>query len=226
MDKETLTYVVAAGLVLVVIVIPVWFMLRQEKRRTAALGTVAASLGATFQPQGSPEDMAALIGYSHIGSHGETRVLTNIIKLPANGDRTIQLFDYYYRIGMGKTATSFDQTVCRMESSATNLPEFLLHPESFVYTAAKVLGAQDLGFPDFPQFNRMFTVHGANESLIRQVLTPKVIQFCQERPTIILEGSGNRVLAYRSAARVKPEALAGFLDEGKQIASLIFDGRS
>jgi len=175
MDKDTVSYLEAGGMILVFIGIPVLVMMRLEKRRTANESAVAASLGATFRGNGSQEDIARLLGSSHVASHGNTFILSNLMEFPATGDRNIKLFDYYYRIGMGKSATGFDQTIFRMESSGANLPEFILHPESFLYKAAKALGAQDIELPDFPEFNKMFSVQGADESGIREIFTPEVI---------------------------------------------------
>lgn len=223
MDKDTLIYLEAAGLVVVFIGIPVFVMWRLEKRRTAKESAVAASLGATFRGKGSQEDIAALLGNSHVASHGNTLILSNLMEFPATSDRNIKLFDYHYTIGSGKSSTGFEQTIFRMESSGADLPEFILHPESFVYKVGKALGAQDIDFPDFPEFNKMFTMQGADEDGIREIFTPDVIKFCQAHPGIILEGNTDRLLLYRSAKRVKPDVLTGFLEDGKQIGSLIFD---
>ena len=222
-ELTAIDYLKAGGLILVVFGIPLSVMWRLEKRRTAKESAVAASLGATFRGKGTQQDIAALIDNSHVGSHGDNHMLSNLREFPAIDDRNIKLFDYYYRIGMGKSATGFEQTIFRMESPGADLPEFILHPESFLYKAAKALGAQDIELPDFPEFNKMFSVQGADESGIREVFTPDVIQFCQAHPNIIVEGNADRLLVYRSAKRVKPEVLTGFLEEGKQIGSLIFD---
>jgi hypothetical protein len=223
MDKDTLAYVEAGGLVLVVFGIPIFVWWRLEKKRAEKESAVAASLGATFRRKGTQQDIAALLGNSHVASHGNTLTLSNLIEFPATDDRNIKLFDYFYCIGTGKNSTGFEQTIFRMESPSADLPEFLLHPESVFFKAAKALGAQDIDFPDFPEFNKMFSVQGADEDGIREVFTPDVIQFCQNHPGIILEGNTYRLLVYRSAKRVKPEVLTGFLDQGKQIGSLIFD---
>jgi hypothetical protein len=218
----------AAGLVLVVFGIPVWLMWRHERKRTERLRAIATSLGATFQPKGTDQEMAALLAQSHVGSHGDTRRLTNLIEIAGTGDLNIKLFDYYYCTSTGRSSIVDEQTVVRIESPKLNLSELLLHPTSFLsHKIGKAFGAQEINFPNFPEFSKMFTVQGADEPEVRRIFTPAVIQYCQGKPSNIIEGCGNRLLVYRSNKRIiKPDAITAFLDEGKQIASLIIGARA
>jgi|ERR1700674_1114965 len=220
MDKRTILEV--AGMTLVFVGIPVWLMWRHERNRSESLRAIATSLGATLRPRVTAAEIAALLDRSRLGSHGHVCALTNFMEITGTDELSIQVFEYYYCIGPDATGTHFQQTVLRVQSPLLNLPEFVVHPESFLYEYGKALGLQDINFPNDQEFTRLFTVQGTDEGATRAVFTPAVIRFFREHPGLILEGDGDRLLFYRSAKTLNPDEIAVFFDEGKQATALIF----
>ncbi|MEY2520040.1 MAG: hypothetical protein QOF24_1799 [Verrucomicrobiota bacterium] len=194
--------------------------MRHDRQRSAALQTIATSLGATFRAAATAEDNA-LLTQTHLGSLGQNRRTTNIIESARTDDLSVTLFDYIYETGFGKYAQDTHQAVMRIQSPRLSLPKFLLYPESFFTKVAQSFGYIDFNFPEFPEFSKMYGLRGMDEAAIRHVFTPELIQFCREHPEINLEAYGNGFLLYRFET-VKPEAIAAFLEQGKRITALIF----
>ena len=211
------------GMLLVFIGITVWLMWRHERERTESLRAIATSLGATLKPRVTATEMAALLDQSRLGSHGDVRALTNLMEIAGTDELSLQVFEYYYSIGPGKSGTPFEQTVLRVQSPMLNLTEFVVHPEPFLYKYGKAFDLQDINFPEDQEFSKMFTVQGTDEAATRAVFTPVVIRFFREHPGLVLEGDGDRLLFYRSAKILSPDEIAGFLEEGKRGTALIFE---
>ena len=200
----------------------IWLGLRGARKRTEGLQAIATSLAATFRPKATAEDMA-LLDQSHLRSHSHDPEMTNVMETARTGDLGITLLDYTYRTGFGKEAQVWNQTVLRMQSPMLHLPQFLLYPESIFSKIAQAFGYSDIDFPAFPKFSKMYMVRGADEATVRRVFTPAVIQFCEQHRGISLEAGGDRLLFFRLAKRVKPEAITTFLDDGKRMMALFFE---
>ena len=219
MDQTTILAYCGLALFLGVLA---WVGVRGERKRTESLRAIATSLGATFRPNATAEDMA-LLAQSSLGSRGHGASMSNVMETARTDDLSITLLDYLYKTGGGKNTQILNQTVLRMQSPMLNLPQFLLYPESIFAKIAQAFGYSDIDFPAFPEFSKMYMVRGADEAAVRRVFTPAVIQFCEQHRGLSLEAKGDRLLFFRSVKLVKPEEVTAFLDHGKRAMALFFE---
>jgi hypothetical protein len=203
----------------------VGFMAYLDRRRAQAIQAAAAKLGLTYRRKPTDADQA-LINGCHIANTGHGHITSNVLEAAETNELRMTLFDHIYTIGYGKSAQSYNQTVTRMQSPLLNLPSFVLFPETFFSKVGKLFGGADINFPEAPQFSKKYILRGSDEMAIRSVFTPAVLQFFerQERP-LTVDSVGDTLFTHRAARRAKPEELASYITEGKQILALFFEAQ-
>ena len=146
-------------LAIAVVAIGVWFAAYQaEKLREEQLGAVASRLGFQFWPE-SQSRLVERLSIFQLFSQGHSRKAWNIMNGHA-GDVKVQLFDYKYVTGGGKSSRTWKQTVILFESDRLRLPAFSLRPQGFWDRIAGAFGQQDIEFeasPDFSAHSRRVT---------------------------------------------------------------------
>lgn len=129
-----------------------------EKKRTAAMQALAASMNFTF----AAVDRGALLtslGQFHLFSQGHARKLANVMCGSANGI-DVALMDYRYTTGSGKNAQTHSQTVIRFRSGLLQLPDFTLRPERVFHRIGEVFGYKDIDFSTHPGFSKQYLQQG------------------------------------------------------------------
>ncbi|HEV2803522.1 MAG TPA: hypothetical protein VGW57_01195 [Chthoniobacterales bacterium] len=203
----------------------VGFMAYLDRRRAQAIQAAAAKLGLTYRRKPTEADKS-LINGCHVANTGHGHITSNVLEAAETAELRMTLFDHIYTIGYGKSAQSYNQTVTRMQSPLLNLPPFVLFPETFFSKVGKLFGGADINFPEAPQFSRKYILRGPDEAAIRAVFTPAVLQFFerQERP-LTVDSVSDTLFTHRAARRAKPEELASYITEGKQILALFFEAQ-
>jgi hypothetical protein len=111
--------------------------------------------------------------------------------------------------------------VISFQSSNLALPEFELRPENFLHKIGKVFGFDDVNFESHPLFSKAYLLRGANEEAIRDLFTPKLIEFFEANGGISLEASKDGLIYYRAGKRIKPTDVRSFMEEGFRVYGIL-----
>jgi hypothetical protein len=186
-----------------------------EKRRRAAVASIAEQLGLSFVEDGGSGLLSELSDLP-LFSRGRSKRITNLIQ--GETDEVIMaIFDYRYTTGSGKNSHTDRQTVAFFRSPGMNLPQFELKPQSFFHGIGKLFGYQDIDFPSHPKFSKMFLLRGTHETQLRIVFTADVLSFFETKPRINVEARGHDLICYRQSKRVKPDQLREQMGEGLEV---------
>jgi hypothetical protein len=94
-------------------------------------------------------------------------------------------------------------------------------PKSYSRIIGDFLGLKPI-YPCFsfnlnPNFSGNFAVKGTSEDEIRKTLTPKILDYLEQRRGINIEVSGNRIIIYYLSwwfvPKTKPEEIKNFIQE-------------
>lgn len=186
-------------------------------RRRRLLKEAAASLGFTY----TATDVGASVGgLPHpLFQRGYDDKVSNVLDGSASGVRA-RLFDYQYTTGGGKNRSRHHQTVAAFQLTQSTLPDFEMFPERFYHWFAEAAGYKDIDFDSDPAFSRSYRLLGADEHAVRRLFHPGVVAPWGTRPGWTVEGSGQTLLFYRPRVIVKPDDVAGFLSETRELVRL------
>jgi hypothetical protein len=210
-----LTIVVAfLGLAIAVI----WVNRHLERKRTEAMRRAAKELHLRFHAQGDECTLASLSGF-HLFSQGDARHITNLMQGEAN-DMEVQIFEYQYTTGGGRSSHTSMQTVICFRSPKLDLPEFSLRPENLLHKIGSLFGYQDIDFDTHPDFSKHYLLRGNNEKAIRRRFNEGVLTHFDEHRGLCTEGRGHQLIFYRAAQQVKPKDIRYFMEEGFKVVQL------
>ncbi len=215
---DVLTIVIlVAGLVLV----SIGASKVRERRRRRAIEEAASALGLSYRQKG--EDLLQRLHKRlPLFDRGHSKRIHNVLEGQIE-DIGVAVFDYRYTVGSGKHQSIHHQTVVHFTlSPGTHLPRVEVSPESLLHKVATSFGYQDIDFPDHPEFSKRFLVRGKDESSIRGLLTPQIMDALvshPKRPTI--QTDGDIFLYCRPGKRAKPEDLDDLLREAFQACTAI-----
>jgi hypothetical protein len=190
-----------------------------EKKRVEQLLQMAQELGFEFQTVGDAALLSRLNRF-HLFSQGHSKKQSNLMRGKTQ-DLEVAIFDYRYTTGSGKNSHTWNHTVICFHFDGPPLPEFSLRPESFAHKIGAWFGYQDIDFADDPSFSHKYLLRGSNEPAIRELFTGNVRRHFDQKPGLSVEGSGDTLVFYRHATRVKPEAIRGLLEDGFAVYGLL-----
>ena len=210
-ESTAIFWVMGAGIVALTAVfcaIAIYF----DRKRIAKMQGSVHALGGTFRakPTAEEKQLLAATKWSMSG-----RGMRNIIELAESDGVRMTLFDFW--LPGGKSGS--EQTAARIQSAGLNLPAFDLRPETAAMKIASAFGKQDIDIGDAPAFSRMFRLTGDDEGAVRRLFTAELVQFCEKHPTLRIAGSGDSLLFFREHQRARPDQLAAFVAECRQVGS-------
>jgi hypothetical protein len=217
-DSTTLILIVVAG-VLILAAAAMYFKHVVEKRRTDELQQVATQLGLEFLPKEDGTLLADLEGF-RLFSRGHSKRIFNLMRGTTRGS-PVAIFDYQYTTGHGRHRHTATQSVICLFLESAHLPTFCLRPEGVWHKVGGWLGYQDIDFEDYPLFSKNYLLRGDDEESIRNLFTYSVVAFYERETRLSTEGSGNKLLFYRHAVRVKPDEISPFLEKGLEVLALL-----
>ena len=139
----------------------------------------------------------------------------------ARGPTPVAIFDYSYVTGGGKSRRRWRQSVICFHTNKQFPTNFCLRPEHAWHKIAAVFGYQDIDFENRPRFSAKYLLRSDNEQAVRLLFTDEVLAyFEQDGVGICTEGAGDWLVVYRESARVEPDAIASFMEEGIRVLSL------
>lgn len=193
-----------------------------EKKRTEALLTMSSEMGMTFKAKDSSKEAKALVSSFGLGNKGHSQSCKNIMKGEAGGLQTT-ILDHFYKIGSGKDAQRYHQSVLIFEQPDLPMPSFQLRPENLGDKIKSVFGRKDIDFDDSPEFSKQYYLVGANEKEVRNLFSPRLRSFLVRNQGWYLEANGNYLLLFRAGHRVKPPQMTAFLQEGLTLKNALAD---
>jgi hypothetical protein len=195
----------------------VWVSRRMAAKRQAELDIVAQQAGWSFTPE-PVEPLALGLGAFPLFTHGRAQRASNLMR-GSDGPTAITVFDYRYTVGGGKHQTTIFQTVVHLRSMRLSLPPFVLSPENVLHKVGAMFGYHDIDFDSSPEFSQKYLLRGAeSETQIRELFTPSVRAYLEQRAAVNVEGDSDQLLLYRHRHQVKHEELRAFVDEALSIA--------
>lgn len=193
-----------------------------EKKRRENLLAAAEEMGLSYFPDGNP-DLQSRMSRFGLFNTGHSKKLNNLI-LGDTDEVRIAIFDYSYTTGSGKNKSTSRQTIAALESDSLNpIPEFSMRPESMFHKIGGVFGMQDIDFDSHPEFSKMFLLKGPEETEIRSLFRPILLDFFEQKKGVCVEAGPGSLIFYRSRKKVPPEEIKVLLEEAYQVFGAIVD---
>lgn len=209
------TLVLSGGAALITSIIV--FTRRAAAGRRAAFEAVAQQSGWNFSSETVEADSLGA-GPFPLFTHGRGRKARNVIRLPGRAP-AVTAFDYQYTVGGGEHQHTVVQSVVHVSSPRLSLPPFVLGPENFFHRIGELFGYHDIDFESSPGFSKQYLLRSKeSETLVRDLFTPSVRAYFEQRAPITVEGRDDGVLVYRAGRQVKPEDLTTFVADARAIA--------
>ena len=199
------------GLVVVILVLAYF----TEKKRTEKIQEVAKGLGLAFSKKATDIvlDVMQQFKLFNLGRSNSRQAYNHMIGHQNGID--MQVFDYRYTVGHGKSSSTYNQTVLFIESPRLQLPTFHMAPEDIFSRLSTKLGMQDIDFDSHPDFSKKYLLKGSNEALVRQFFTQPILNFFEQDHTKwYFEGLGQQMILYRRNKRMKPDDYTNFIKRG------------
>ena len=216
-DDLTFTLIFWGAIVAVIAI--VWMVSSyRRKKRAEALVRVAEELGLDYAAQGT-EEFVTGFGPFQLFSRGRSKKVFNLMQGAAD-ERGLAIFDYQFVTGSGKSAKTWHYTVLCIRFDGQPAPTFSLRPENL---GDKILGwfrGNDIDFDTHPTFSKRYFLHGEDETAVRNLFTPTVLEYFEERKSLSAEAMGQTLLVYR-VGRVPPQNIGAHLGDGLELLSLI-----
>jgi hypothetical protein len=185
---------------------------RNWQQRIADFQALGAKLRLQYFPKGDPSLFPLLSNLDFFHRGGAVRVDNLLMGRVTRQQQpaTVAIFDYQYSlsrtrerasIGDGISfsseteSDSFSHTMLVFYDPALDLPRFTLRAENLFDKIAKVMGEDDINFPDAPQFSKRYSLQGEFESEVRSLFQPNLIEFCQQA-NLCLEANGSYLVAF------------------------------
>ncbi len=208
---------------------------RYESKRSEAIRSVALSLGMSFE-EGRYIVATQRFGPFPLFSRGSERKVRNCLSGCIDGV-DVTTFGYEYTVAGSESSSTYRQTVAAFRANDLSLPEFELRPRSAVETfkiveKIKVLIGkdEDIKFDTHPDFSMSYVLRGTDEPAIRRVFSHSVLDYFEHQKGLSVEGRKEVLIFYLAesddidigyrGARVKPDELKIFLDEGRTVCDL------
>jgi len=181
--------------------------------------TEARSLGFMFTPWIGPASTPEIkTPYLMNGSGAYKNVLSGTY-----ASLEVQVFDYSHTSG-GSSRTTTAQTVAVYKKNI-NLPAFALGPGGLAAKIIDALEHQNVELSVDKDFSQHYSVRGPDKEKIRALFSDGLVSFVKgldRSKSWQIEGSGNSLVIYRFARRVKPSELRDFLQDTSSIAQSFF----
>jgi hypothetical protein len=209
------------GIVAVLVIFVVIFIVGriQQKKRIAALTTLAQTMGFNFEGTAWGDPTRASRLQTAIFNRGHGRRFTNIMSGNFAGLAT-SVFDYWYTTGSGKNSHTYMQTVVAFTIDV-GLPVFELRPEGFFDRIGDRFTHGDIDLESNPEFSNRYLLRGPQEAKIRELFTPSLLSFLEQispEKKWHFEGDGQTLVLYVASSLVDSQGMREFLIATSSIA--------
>ena len=155
----------AIGLVVFIIIIAQ----RAAKKRAADLLALAQEKGYSYQSNDmNDERLYMKYSFFRLFTEGRRREASNIISFQ-DGDLSVNVFDYTYITGSGKSQSTHVSTNIIIHQESRNYPHFFIRREVAIFDfLGKMFGGQDINYDEDEEFSKAFVLQGQDEEETRQ----------------------------------------------------------
>jgi hypothetical protein len=188
-----------------------------ERKRNAAMQTVAQTMGFAYEEECDPTTLGSLTGALPVFFRGHSRKARRMMRGKLSG-RTAALFDYTYTTGGGKSAHTHRQTVLLLPDGGRGLPDFSLSPENFLHRIAEAFGYQDIDFPDFPDFSKHYLLRGPDEEAIRRVFNSQTLSLLGGTTGWHVEARDGRLAVFREGRYTDAAEIPSYASDAVRVA--------
>lgn len=206
------------ALVASILLICFLYVKRRETARTAALESVTGELGLQFKPEGDDSLMAEL-EHLPLFKRGRRKKLHNLI-IADTPDLRMNVFDYLFITGYGRSQKTHRTTVVSLRSESLNLPGIQIRPrKAFADSIKSMLGAGGLSMEEYPAFAKAYVVQSDQPQQASDFLDAEMVTICERNHGCSLECQQGVLLHFRAGKRVEPDskAIRDFIGEGFQL---------
>jgi hypothetical protein len=207
-------FVVVAGIVAVCYRV----VKRREQARTDVLKATTAELGLKFKAEGDTSLMVDLESLP-LFNQGRRKKLTNLIEADTP-DLQMQVFDYQFITGYGKSQKTHRTTVVSVRSSGLVLPSLQVRPrKAFADGIKSMFGSGGMEMSQYPEFAKNYVLQSDQPDQARDFLDAKMVAVCESNPDCTLECQSGVLLHFRANKRVEAnaDAIRGFIGEGFEL---------
>lgn len=193
-----------------------YLTIKQEKKRTLALGALADRLGWRFVHR--PE--FSIIHHPsrfELFTTGRGQEIRNYAAGERDG-RAVAVFDFSYVTGGGRSRAVWRQTLVHVRLPGVELPSFALRPENAMHKIGGLFGYQDIDIAADLSFSERYLLRGPDEPAIRAVFDPVVRDFFHAGPKVCVEAAGTDLYFWRASRMVAPEEVGLLLDTAMDLA--------
>ncbi len=193
---------------------------KSSEQRTKKFKDLAEQMGMEFSAKGDSALLESLSAFDLFDGSGVD--ITNVLhgdseQLGYGEDFEVRTLEFTYPSG----ESTISQTVIYFRSPQLSLPDFSMRPEHVFHKIGSVLGYQDIDFESHPtavEFSKKYLLRGKDEQKIRALFTDTVLTFFAAHPDrVLLEGSDDQLILYRSGIRIEPENIPAFMKEGFEV---------
>jgi hypothetical protein len=189
----------------------------QARRRRQALQLLAQQIGLIYQGDDWAQMPSPQLGTA-LFNQGSGRRFANIMTGNYGGFR-LDIFDYRYTVGGGKSSQTWAQTVAVFTQNR-QLPLFELRPEGFFDRVGDVFLHNDIDFDSYPVFSRRYLLRGPEQEKIRALFSSALIALFEglaAEDKWHVEGNGNSLIFYRSNVTVDEAQIVSFREQTSAI---------
>lgn len=201
----------------------IWAIWYQVHKHTEGILAAGRGLGLIFVtvPKTFIKSVAKT---THLFSRGGSKK----IRLVLEGDFDefyVRYFDYQYTFGALHAAIIYKQSVAAFPIAGGFLPVFQLRPATSVEKLASKLGYPSLRFDSHQKFSTDYVLQGPDESSIRQLFLPPLLDFFESMPKArwYVDSSGEWLFVYVHGFLVEGAGLVSFLEEACQVAKAVVE---
>ena len=191
------------------------FVKRREKTREVALETTTSELGLKFEPEGDELLMSDLSSLP-LFNQGRRKKLFNLI-VADTPDLQVQVFDYQFTTGHGRSQTTHRVTVVSVRSVTLAVPELQVRPrKAFLDGIKEMFGRGGIELDQYPAFSKKFVLKSDQPAQACGFLDAKMVAACERNNGCSLECQSGVLLHFRANKRVDPDAqsIRRFIGEG------------
>jgi hypothetical protein len=212
------TILIGVALVVLLVGFLFWYQYHTERKRSDAMAVACQLMNFAFTEKTSKEQMKALSAFDLL-QRGHSRRARNLMAgVVSTAD--VELFDYQYTIGSGKSSHTSRQTVLVLADDAARLPNFQLVPENFLHKIGQLFGYQDIDFAEDTTFSRQYLLRGRDEQAIRQTFTAEALAYFAAHPGWSVEAKDGRLAVFQAGKRRDPDKCPEFVAEAMTILRL------
>ena len=146
------------GIAIVVLTAVFWYTHLMDQKRAEEMEALAKEWGFIYIRKPDSSNIRTL-GTVEFFEEGHSQKWRNLLTKKV-GDQMIQIFDYHYTTGSGKSRTHYEQSVFVMTDKALKLPKFSLSPEGFFDQVGSFFGFKDIDFDEDPEFSKEIFTEG------------------------------------------------------------------